>query len=314
MSCSCVGERSQGQRRSRARGPGETKSLVVDALGLDLPADAEFVIDDEDDDESPWDPLLGVWTIERLVRHGQPSALDPHRTAHGDRPHREQLSRLSDDPAVDWPHDEPETPHYRDRGDTPNGTFAGSGAGWIYADAPGLDGHLVRLELHDEPPPAGQPQFDEALETPYRSSSGTISLASVTSGPGDQVDLDLGDAEWFRVRIALRREDLGERPGFHPGFRSHWLVQFWPDTAVAAPVWLARSETVSSALLAQDLEAILRWTLQLPLQTSIPDLAERLLVSEADVRDGLTTAEQSGLLHDEGKEPLRLTLGPATGS
>ncbi|WP_143133875.1 hypothetical protein [Actinoplanes philippinensis] len=218
------------------------------------------------------------------------------------------------DPAVEWPDEEPEIPHYRDRGDTPNGTFAGSGAGWIYVDAPGLDGHRVRLELHDEPPPAGELQFDEALETPYRSSSGTISLASVTSGPGDQVDLELGHAEWFRVRIALRREGLGERPGFHPGFRSHWLLQFWPDTAVAAPVWLARSEAVSSALLAQDLEAILRWTPQLPLQTSIPDLAKRLLVSEADVRDGLTAAEQSGLLHDEGKEPLRLTLGPAAGS
>ena len=214
------------------------------------------------------------------------------------------------DPAVEWPFEEPEIPHYRDRGDTPNGTFAGSGAGWIYAGAPDLDDHLVRLELHDDPPAAGQQQFDEVLETPYRSSSGEISLAWVTCGPGARADLELGDAEWFRVRIARRREDADDRPGF----RFHWLLQFWPDTAVAVPVWLARSETVSSSRLSQDLEAVLRWTPQLPLETSIPELAKRLLVSESDVRDGLTTAEQAGLLHAEGKERLRLRLGPAASS
>jgi hypothetical protein len=214
------------------------------------------------------------------------------------------------DPAVEWPDEEPEIPHYRDRGDTPNGTFAGSGAGWIYADAPNLEDHLIRLELHDEPPPSLRPQFDDVLETPYRSSSGTISLAEVTCGPGERVDLELGDAEWFRVRIARRREDAADRPGSH----FHWLLQFWPDMAVAAPVWLARSEAVSSSGLSQDLEAILRWTPQLPLETSIAGLAKRLLASEADVRDGLTSAEQAGLLHSEGKEPFRLRLGPAASS
>ncbi|GAA2533939.1 hypothetical protein [Winogradskya humida] len=213
------------------------------------------------------------------------------------------------DPAVEWPDEEPEIPHYRDRGDTPNGTFAGSGAGWIYADAPDLDDHLVRLELHDEPPPDGQPQFDDVLETPYRASSGTISLAWVTCGPGEQVDLELGNGEWFRVRIARRREDAEDRPGF----RYHWLLQFWSE-AVAAPVWLARSAAVRSSRLSQDLEAVLRWTPQLPLETSIHELAKFLLVSEADIRDGLTTAEQAGKLHSESKEHLRLRLGPAATS
>ncbi|BEL04021.1 hypothetical protein Q0Z83_022120 [Actinoplanes sichuanensis] len=59
-----------------------TQSQIVDALGLDLPEDPvltlwqsvhaaeppELFIDDEDDDDSPWDPLLGAWTIERVAR------------------------------------------------------------------------------------------------------------------------------------------------------------------------------------------------------------------------------------------------------
>ncbi|MEU7906273.1 hypothetical protein [Actinoplanes sp. NPDC049118] len=214
------------------------------------------------------------------------------------------------DPNVAWPDEEPEIPHYRDRGDTPNGTFAGSGAGWIYADAPDLDDHLVRLELHAEPPSTSHAKFDEVLETPYRSSSGTISLAWVTCGPGAQVDLELGDAEWFRVRIARRREDAEDRPGS----RYHWLLQFWPDTAIWAPVWLARTEAVMGSRLIQDIEAVLRWTPQLPLETPTSDLAKRLLVSEAEVRDALTSAEQIGLLHTDGPEPLRLRLGPGASS
>ncbi|RSM74259.1 hypothetical protein DMB66_02295 [Actinoplanes sp. ATCC 53533] len=215
------------------------------------------------------------------------------------------------DPSVAWPHEDPHIPHYRDRGDTPNGTFAGSGAGWIYADAPDLDDHRIRLELHDsEPPPADRGHFDDVLETPYRSSSGAISLAWVTSGPGDREDLELGAAEWFRVRIARRREDA-EGP---PEFRYHWLLQFWPDSAIEPPVWLARSEAVRDARLAEDIEAILRWTPRLPLETTTRELARRLLVSEAEVRDALGVARLADLLHTEGEEPLRLRLGPRASS
>ncbi|MEV8504462.1 hypothetical protein AB0368_06470 [Actinoplanes sp. NPDC051475] len=223
--------------------------------------------------------------------------------------HRPDYSLLVlKDPDVTWPGEDPQIPHYRDRGDTPNGTFAGSGAGWICADAPDLDGHLVRFELHDEPPPAGSTPFDEVLDTPYRSSSGAISLAWVTDGPGDTRNLELGDAEWFRVRIARRRLDAEEPTEF----RFHWLLQFWPNSAIEPPVWLARSEAVREADLIEDIEAIMRWTPQLPLQTTTPALAKRLLVSEAKVRDALTIAEQAGLLHTDGEEPLRLRLGPRT--
>ena len=206
------------------------------------------------------------------------------------------------DPNLAWPDEEPVMPHYRDRGDTPNGTFAGSGAGWIYADAPGLDDHLIRLELHDEPPPAGPVRFDEVLETPYRSSSGVVSLAWVTSGPGAQADLVLGDAEWFRVRIARRRDDSGQR--------YHWRLQYWPDPAITPPAWLTRGEVVRDSRLAQDIEAVLRWTPRMPLETTTAGLAARLAVSEAEVRDALTEAERTGLLHADPGEPLRLRLGP----
>jgi hypothetical protein len=215
------------------------------------------------------------------------------------------------DPMVTWPHEDPHIPHYRERGDTPNGTFAGSGAGWIYADAPDLDDHLVRLELHDRrPPPADPGGFDDVLETPYRSSSGGISLAWVTCGPGDRVDIALGEAEWFRVRIARRREDA-EGP---QELRYHWLLQFWPEPTIESPVWLARSQAVGDARLAEDIEAILRWTPRLPLETTTFELAKRLLVSEAKVREGLVVAERADLLHIESEEPLRLRLGPRASS
>jgi hypothetical protein len=214
------------------------------------------------------------------------------------------------DPTVAWPDEHPHMPHYRDRGDTPNGTFAGSGAGWIYADAPDLDDHLIRVELHDEPPLGDHVRFDEVLDTPYRSSSGAVSLAWVTCGPGGRIDLELGDDEWFRVRIARRREDAdGRAQG-----RYHWLLRFWPDLQMAPPVWLTRSEPVRDSRLAQDIEAILRWTSSLPLKTATADLAKQLLVSEENLREALTIAEQTGLLHADGEEPLQIWLGRRAGS
>ena len=140
------------------------------------------------------------------------------------------------------------------------------------------------------------------LETPYRSSSGVVSLAWVTSGPGAQADLVLGEAEWFRVRIARRRDDADER--------CHWLLQFWPDPAIGPPAWLTRGEAVQDSRLAQDIEAVLRWTPRLPLETTTVGLAARLAVSEAELRGALAEAERTGLLHADPGEPLRLRLGP----
>jgi len=236
-------------------------------------------------------------------------------------------------PQPTLPPEDPEVPRYRDRGDSPTGTFAGSGAGWITAQAPGLADHHVRLELHDERPPAEHTGFGDVLETPYRSSSGGISLAGVTDGPGDRVDLALGDDEWFRVRVSRGWDDTGDPPDG----RYRWLLQFWPGPALEPPAWLARSEParppsarVDEVLsvaperaaqirlrdlqrrysgLAEDLEAILRWTSRPPWEITTGGLARRLLVEEAHVRECLAFAEETGLLHADGPEPLRLWLG-----
>jgi len=60
----------------------------------------------------------------------------------------------------------------------PTGAFAGSGAGWIAADAPDSSDHTVRVELHDLMPPLEHDDCDDVLETPFRSSSGELTLLS----------------------------------------------------------------------------------------------------------------------------------------
>ncbi|MBM0276058.1 hypothetical protein [Micromonospora tarensis] len=355
------------------------------------------------------------------------------------------------DPAVEWGHEDPDVPRFRDRGDRPTGTFAGTGAGWVTAQAPGLDDHVVRVELHDGPPPADHEEYDDVLEAPYRSSSGGLSVTTLTGGVGP-ADLDLGDAEWFRVRVARRQADTESTSGYS------WVLRFWADPVVEPPVWLARSQSaiggpdngwhsalprwvtevagiatgmarrlgrpvtpqqvedgfhspplyplgwldeplwprrsatdhvspgyrardaqerrrldetaeelgvppvrrkrdvfpllVAAGILAregtdayrvgqparidtvlslppdqveavrqrdmrsrygavaEDLEAVLRWTPRTPLETTPAELAERLLVTEAELGEALAYAEETGLLHNEGGGPLRLWLGP----
>ncbi|MBF9132413.1 hypothetical protein I0C86_26190 [Plantactinospora sp. S1510] len=204
------------------------------------------------------------------------------------------------------PDEDPQLPHHRDRGDKPTGTFAGSGAGWIAAQAPGLSGHTVRVELHDAPPPAEHADFDDVLETPFRSSSGELTLTDLTGGYGE-ADLHLGDTEWFRVRVARRPTD---------GDGYYWLIRFWPNPVRELPAWFTRSSETGDqpSGVAGDIEALLRWTPRLPLETSIGDLAKRLLVSNAAVRKALAVAEAQGLLHTDGDDPVRLSLDHRTDS
>ncbi len=359
------------------------------------------------------------------------------------------------DPSVQWDHEDTEVPRYRDRGDQPTGTFAGTGAGWVTAQAPGLVDHVVGLESHDSPPPANHAEFDDVLEAPYRSSSGGLSLTTLTGGAGP-ADLELGDAQWYRVQIARRRAGTEDTSPYR------WLLQFWPDPALEPPVWLARSQSAigpgdngwHSALphramevaaiaantanrlaepvtlqqveagyhapplypagwldeplwphqsatgpvppaalarqaeeqrrldriaaelgvppvrrkrdvfplmaaagilvregtdayragrparidtvlslppdqaaairqrdrrsrygaVAEDLEAVLRWTPRPTLSTTAVELAERLRVSESELGDALAFAEEIGLLHALDEQPLRLRLGPRAAS
>jgi hypothetical protein len=61
---------------------------------------------------------------------------------------------------------------------------------------------------------------------------------------------------------------------------------------------------------AQDLEAVLRWTPRPTLEVTAAELAERLLVTDKELAGALAHAEEVGLLHAEGERPLRLRLGP----
>ncbi|MET0424724.1 MAG: hypothetical protein ABW046_12660 [Actinoplanes sp.] len=118
-------------------------------------------------------------------------------------------------------------------GSEPTGTFAGAGPGWMTAQAGG-GCHVVRLELHDSPPPADHDSFHDVLETPYRASSGGLSLTTLTSGVGEP-DLELGDGGPYRLRVGRRAGFTGDGTG------DLWLFRFWPSPAPSLPMWLVRS-------------------------------------------------------------------------
>jgi hypothetical protein len=113
----------------------------------------------------------------------------------------------------------------------PGGTIARATAGELEGNS--RDGHhAVRLAAHDGAPPGDAGQWDDVVETPYRSGAGSVGLTVMTGGPGP-AQLDLGGPGLFRVRVAVRR---GGTDG------DTWLLRFWPDAEpVEPPVWLARS-------------------------------------------------------------------------
>src|SRR6266511_1243407 len=112
----------------------------------------------------------------------------------------------------------------------PGGSIARAGAGWLQASA-GDGYHVVRLEAHDRAPADDRGAWEDVVETPYRSSIGSVGLAHMTSGPWN-ADLDLGGPGVYRVRVA-------RRPAAEDG--DVWRLQFWPTpAAVEPPRWLAR--------------------------------------------------------------------------
>jgi hypothetical protein len=206
------------------------------------------------------------------------------------------------DTGVEWdPAESPQVPHLRDRGDEPAGSFACAGAGWVACQAAGEAVHEVRLELHDAAPPADNDDFDAVVETPYRASSGGLTLTTVTGGTGLPV-FHLGAAAWFRLRVARRRGTWDQGP------LDTWVLRFWPEPAVQPPVWLARGAPPDRRGLADDLDLILRWTAAIPFEVTGAALAERLLIDEAGLREAVAVAETAGILRAEGDDPLRLHL------
>jgi Family of unknown function (DUF6042) len=112
----------------------------------------------------------------------------------------------------------------------PGATIARATAGELEGNS--RDGHhAVRLAVLDGAPPDDTGDWDDVVETPYRSAAGSVGLTVMTGGPGP-AQLDLGGPGLFRVRVALRR---GGSDG------DTWLLRFWPDARpVEPPVWLAR--------------------------------------------------------------------------
>jgi Family of unknown function (DUF6042) len=110
------------------------------------------------------------------------------------------------------------------------GTIARAGNGWLHGLA-GDGYHRVRLEVHDHAPADDRSAWDDVVETPYRSATGSMGLTHVTSGWA-KADLDLGAPGVYRARVSRRPADDGG---------DVWRVQFWPQPGVPEPPrWLDR--------------------------------------------------------------------------
>jgi hypothetical protein len=138
----------------------------------------------------------------------------------------------------------------------PGGTIAIAGAGWLWGRATDMDGeNEVRLEAHDSAPPdaAGAVAgWDDVVETPYLSFSGTVGLSILTGGDNDDDTLQLGPAGQYRVRVCRRTRPPAPDPRDAAGDDAAdfvagdtWLLQFWPATGSPQPPrWLVRAPVV----------------------------------------------------------------------
>jgi hypothetical protein len=233
----------------------------------------------------------------------------------------------------------------------PGGTVAHAGAGWVWGRVGWMDSyHVVRLEAHDAPPADDRGDWEEAVETPYWSNSGTVMFSTLTGGWDPEAGaLELGPPGLYRVRVSCVRDFSQSRadeyrplrttpPGFARPVSAErgdgdgtfeegdiWRLQFWPSPADAGPPrWLARFEPVTDPAgeeprglypeLATDLIAVALWTPGGAVGT-LADLAGRLLASPGEVRAALETAVAAGHLRVTGDlaggaAPLVLTPLP----
>ncbi|MDQ7810300.1 hypothetical protein Q5425_41805 [Amycolatopsis sp. A133] len=119
-----------------------------------------------------------------------------------------------------------------------SGTVATAGDGWVHGHA-GDPFQSVRLEAHDAPPPVGLDDWEDVVESPFRTRSGQVALGLLTGGEGDGT-LELGRRGLFRVRVARRAAAAGEEGDV-------WLVQFWPSAGPGLPRWVRRTRPALSA-------------------------------------------------------------------
>jgi hypothetical protein len=153
----------------------------------------------------------------------------------------------------------------------PGGTVAHAGLGWLWGRVNDTDAyHIVRLETHDRPPADDRGDWDEVLETPYWSGTGTVRIATLAGGwDPDAAALPIGPPGRYRVRVSCVRDpslpgtdeyrSVRRRtpPGFPaPGTMTEdgadagfgqgdiWRLQFWPAPVdLEPPRWLVRTES-----------------------------------------------------------------------
>lgn len=111
----------------------------------------------------------------------------------------------------------------------PCGTIVRTGNGWLEGAA-GSGPDVVRMEVHDAAPEDDVSDWDDAVDIPYRSLSGTVGLEYATGG-----FLTLSGAGAYRVRVTRRH--TGESGG-----GDRWLIRFWPAEP-APPRWWKRRES-----------------------------------------------------------------------
>lgn len=169
-------------------------------------------------------------------------------------------------------------------GGTSCGSFARAGNGWLMATASSTPGQVVRMEAYDAAPEDDREGWEDVLETPFRSGSGTAALTLLIGGD-PIVTMRLGEPGAYRVRVS-------RNPGDGPDLW-RFRLQFWPAPE-ELPRWLARHRppprthpTWPPSELSDDLFAIVSWAPEETLTTSLTDLAQRLLVPVEDVRQAL---------------------------
>ncbi|WP_432973316.1 hypothetical protein [Dactylosporangium sp. CA-233914] len=187
----------------------------------------------------------------------------------------------------------------------PCGSIARAGDGWVDGRGHGQY-HYVRLEVHDEPPPADD-DWPEIVESPF-CTGGVVGLSMVTGGARDS--FRLGEPGLYRMRFC-------RRPG---GESSEYLVRFWPvDAPVEPPRWIARS----AALLGgsqrggdgfrygvADLVMLVLWAGEAGAALTVAGIADRMLCSVAQARAVLSRAVADGVMSgysDDGADDAPLS-------
>jgi len=158
------------------------------------------------------------------------------------------------------------------------GTVARAGNGWLQLTATDSRQH-VRIETHDTMPLVESGPWLDIMETPYRSFSGMVAFATMTSGPyWSNLGLSLGQGPGL-YRARVYRAD-GEDGG------NLWLVRFWPERQIELPRWLRRepgSDGETSATgyraegLGEDIFSMVSWTPHGQLSTTVTQLAVNIL-------------------------------------